>query len=131
MPLDLDTLEAAIQASWRADTSDHPETWSADNPAKGQCAVTAKVVQDYFGGTLHVAPVLRDGQPVEAHCWNVLPDGSHVDLTRDQFDYEFELGEPAVKEPIVDHTGIDRHLLLAGRVAARLKRRQRTVIGGG
>lgn len=123
MPLDLDALESAIRASWSADSSDHPETWSADNPAKGQCAVTAKVVQDHFGGTLLIAPVLRDRQPVEAHCWNVLPDGSHVDLTRDQFEYEFELGEAVEKEPVVDNAGMDRHQLLARRVAAQLERR--------
>lgn len=123
MPLDLDTLESAIRASWSADSSDHPETWSADNPARGQCAVTAKVVQDRFGGTLLIAPVLRDGQPVDAHCRNVLPDESHLDLTRDQFEYEFELGEPLEKEPVVDHTGVDRHELLARRVAALLERR--------
>lgn len=123
MPLDLDTLESAIRASWSADSSDHPETWSADNPARGQCAVTAKVLQDHFGGTLLIAPVLRDGQPVDAHCRNVLPDESHLDLTRDQFEYEFELGEPLEKEPVVDHTGVDRHELLARRVAALLERR--------
>lgn len=122
MPLDLDTLESAIRASWSADSSDHPETWSADNRARGQCAVTAKVVQDRFGGTLLIAPVLRDGQPVDAHCRNVLPDESHLDLTRDQFEYEFELGEPLEKEPVVDHTGVDRHELLARRVAALLER---------
>lgn len=64
----------------------------------------------------------RDGQPVDAHCRNVLPDESHLDLTRDQFEYEFELGEPLEKEPVVDHTGVDRHELLARRVAALLER---------
>lgn len=82
--------------------------------------MTAKVVQDYFGGTILIAPVLRNGEPVEKHCWNLLPSGEQVDLTADQFDFDYQLGESVEQEPIVDHTGVNRHLLLASRVAERL-----------
>ncbi|MFN3220166.1 MAG: hypothetical protein ACE367_27045 [Acidimicrobiales bacterium] len=122
MSVDLDTLATALRASWQPDTSDAPSSWTAGNLARGQYAVTAKVVQDYFGGTLVIATVLRNGEPVEKHCWNVLPNGEHVDLTADQFDFEYELGEPVEQEPIVDHTGVNRHLLLADRVADHLNR---------
>lgn len=118
----IDQLNNAIRPSWAADTSDDPDTWSASNPARGQCAVTAMVVRDYFGGSLLIAPVLRDGKPVEMHCWNVLPGGAHLDLTADQFDYEFELGDPVDREPVVDHTGVNRHQLLADRVRQQLGR---------
>lgn len=63
----------------------------------------------------------RDGKPVEQHCWNVLPSGERLDLTVEQFDFDDELGEPVEQEPIVDHTGVNRHLLLAERVAAHLE----------
>jgi hypothetical protein len=122
MPIDLAVLARALRASWSADTSDDPDLWTTANPARGQCAVTAKVVQDQFGGTLVIAAVLRNGEPVEKHCWNVLPSGEHVDLTADQFDFDYSLGEPIEQEPIVDHTGVNRHLLLAGRVADYLNR---------
>jgi hypothetical protein len=45
-------IEALIRASWSEKTCDPvdlPE-WSAENPARGQCAVTALVVQDLLGG---------------------------------------------------------------------------------
>jgi hypothetical protein len=113
-------LEEALRACWAADTSDDPDAWTPSNPARGQCAVTARVVQDHLGGTLLVAPVLRDGEPVEMHCWNVLPNGEHLDLTSDQFDYPYELGSPVDREPVVNHTGVDRHRLLATRVAQHL-----------
>ncbi|MFN3220040.1 MAG: hypothetical protein ACE367_26410 [Acidimicrobiales bacterium] len=110
MSVDLDSLAAALRASWQSDTSDCPDLWTTANPARGQCAVTAKVVQDHFGGTVVLAAV------------NVLPSGEHVDLTADQFDFDHELGEPVEQEPIVDHTGVNRHLLLADRVADHLDR---------
>ncbi|WP_423982772.1 YunG family protein [Ilumatobacter sp.] len=87
---------------------------------RGQCAVTAKVVQDYLGGTLLIAPVLKNGEPVAAHCWNVLPDGAHVALTADQFGGPFELGDAVERERVVDHTGVNRHHLLAERVRRKL-----------
>ena len=118
----LEALASALRAAWRADTSDTPDLWSEENPARGQCAVTAKVVQDHFGGTLMIADVLRDGEPVEKHCWNVLPSGDHVDLTAEQFDFDYQLSGPVEREPIVDHTGVDRHQLLAERVDEHLSR---------
>jgi hypothetical protein len=110
----------AIRHSWTADTSDDPSIWSPENPARGQCAVTAMVVRDYLGGKLLIAPVLRDGERVEMHCWNVLPDGSQLDLTLDQFEYEYELGDAIEKDPIVDNTGVNRHEILAVRVRQAL-----------
>ncbi len=44
-------LEQALQASWCKETSSNP-LWNLRNPAKGQCAVTALVVQDYHGGEI-------------------------------------------------------------------------------
>jgi hypothetical protein len=41
------------------------------------------------------------------HCWNVLPNGEHLDLTSDQFDYPYELGSPVDREPVVNHTGVN------------------------
>jgi hypothetical protein len=69
----------AIRASWGHDTS-ASSTWSPLDPARGQCAVTALVVQDLFGGDLRRGVVEGD-----SHYWNVLPDGTELDLTREQF----------------------------------------------
>lgn len=70
-----------LEAAWCRETSADPTHWDPWNPAWGQCAVTALVVQDRFGGDL-----LRATVAGTSHYWNRLPDGTEVDLTRHQFD---------------------------------------------
>lgn len=53
--------------------------WSEDNPARGQCGVTALVVQDRFGGELLKTPV--DGR---WHFYNRV-GGVRYDFTAEQF----------------------------------------------
>ena len=77
-------LELALKNSWTKETSSDKENWTPDNPAWGQCAVTALVVNDYLGGEIIWAnTVLPDGRKV-SHYFNKI-DGREVDLTRDQF----------------------------------------------
>ncbi|SDT24727.1 YunG family protein [Actinoplanes derwentensis] len=85
--LDLELLRPAIEAGWGVDTCDPhdlPE-WRADNPARGQCGVTALIVQDLLGGELIVGEVQVEAAKVGHHYWNRLPDGQDVDLTAGQF----------------------------------------------
>jgi hypothetical protein len=79
-PLTVAQLEAAIASAWTRETSADPQSWTAENPAWGQCAVTALVVQDYFGGEIR-----RGEVGSTSHYWNILPDGCEADLTRHQF----------------------------------------------
>jgi hypothetical protein len=72
-------LRAALERAWSAETSANPD-WSASLPSAGQCAVTSLVLQDMFGGTL-----LRAEIAGQSHYWNRLPDGTDLDLTKDQF----------------------------------------------
>lgn len=46
--------------------------------------MTAALVQELAGGAVLVAGVIRDGRRVERHAWNRLPDGTAIDLTREQ-----------------------------------------------
>lgn len=71
----------ALRRAWCKDTSSVPDEWSPANPARGQCAVTALVVQDLLGGTL-----LRITVSGESHYFNQLPDGELLDLTLSQFE---------------------------------------------
>lgn len=77
-PVDGRLLDA-IKSSWSRDTSYDPDAWSSDNPAWGQCAVAALVVQDYLGGDL-----LRVTDGHVTHYWNRVESGD-VDLTLVQF----------------------------------------------
>jgi len=79
-------LEDALHHSWGPDTCAGWETygWDPKSPAFGQCAVTALVVQDFIGGK-----IVKD--PEHDHYWNVLNDGTEVDLSREQFNESVKL----------------------------------------
>jgi hypothetical protein len=81
-------LERAIRAGWSRETCDPVDVadWSPENPARGQCGVTALLVQDLLGGELLVADVTHvDNTRQGIHYWNRLAGGVEVDLTREQF----------------------------------------------
>ncbi|MDQ6730583.1 MAG: hypothetical protein M3022_09835 [Actinomycetota bacterium] len=83
----LGDIESLIRSRWfevSCDPVDLP--WSPENPARGQCAVTALVVQDLLGGEILIAEVHHtDGTRQSVHYWNRISDGVEVDLTREQF----------------------------------------------
>jgi hypothetical protein len=116
----LSELEEAIRASWGAETSDRPESWTTDNPAYQQCDVTARVVRDYLGGEILTAGVVLDGIRVDRHAWNRLPSGLVLDLTREQFRDGERLEDPVASEPVRVDRNPERYELLAARVRARL-----------
>ena len=116
----LATLEAAIRAAWSRETSDDPDEWSEENPARGQCAVTALLIRELLGGDILIANVLRGGKRVERHAWNRLPSGITLDLTREQFRNSESLTEPSVEEPLITHRHPERYEALAARVRAAL-----------
>ena len=111
----LGEVEAAIRASWGRDTSDDPDEWSTENPARGQCSVTALLVRELLGGEILVANVLRDGRRVERHAWNRLPSGLTVDLTREQFQRGERFGQPSVEEPLLSSRNPERYATLRAR----------------
>src|SRR5580700_4910122 len=91
-----EALQEAIRASWSLETCDPTDAaeWSSANPSRGQCAATALVVHDLFGGELLEAEVdFPDGTRQGFHYWNRL-DGVEVDLTREQFTRGEVLQEP-------------------------------------
>jgi hypothetical protein len=54
--------------------------WTADNPAAGQCNVTALLIHDLFGGQLLKTPL-----PAGDHFYNRIGD-RRFDFTASQFD---------------------------------------------
>jgi hypothetical protein len=77
-------LETALKKSWTRQTSSDPRNWSSDNPAWGQCAVTALIVNDYLGGEIVWArAALPDGRELSHYFNKIL--GFEDDLTRFQF----------------------------------------------
>jgi hypothetical protein len=122
----LSDIEAALRAGWDAQTCDPVDLpWSGDNPSKGQCGVTALVLNDLLGGDLMSAEVLYpDGTQQGWHTWNVFADGFEVDLTVDQF-REGEQIQPAkriTRPPGRPTRTPERYDLLRERVLAALDR---------
>ena len=79
-------VKMAIKQAWDKMTC-YPlvkNEWNKDKPEIGQCAVTSLVIQDFLGGYI-VFNQTYD------HFWNVLPSGSHLDLTRKQFENDPDL----------------------------------------
>jgi len=82
-------LEKTLHQSWSRETSYCPDQWTSQNPALGQCAVTALIVQDSLGGEIVWARV--DGI---SHYFNRI-NGETIDLTRSQFSESTHIPEGA------------------------------------
>jgi len=116
----LQKLYAALILGWGNDTAFGE--WSEIVPDLGQCAVTALIVQDYFGGDLLRCPFPPDG----SHYWNRLSDSREIDFTRGQFEYlgRFPLREKSeirARDYVFANPNTRlRYYLLARRVKAAL-----------
>ena len=121
-------LEHAIREAWSLDTADEDDGWTPENPSRGQCDITALVVQDVLGGDLLGADVYLDGERIEGHMWNRLASGIEIDLTRDQFRCGETIGEPRIgrrTSSIADpehprYHRYEAYLVLSERVRGRL-----------
>ena len=113
-PLTEAELAKAIAESWSRETSDDPQRWSCDNPARGQCAVTALIVQDFFGGDL-----LRRYINLTPHYWNLLPNRFELDLTKNQFKEVVFSGTP---------TQSSRQFILSNSTTRRNYKRLRKLV---
>lgn len=87
------TITVAIRDHWSRDTSSVPDEWTPQNPARGQCAVSALVIQDILGGDL-----LRTTVSGESHYLNRLPDDQIVDVTLEQFGTSIYDDEPVKRD---------------------------------
>lgn len=76
-------LYNALYESWSKETAYRScqAEWNEGDRSYGQCAVTAMIVFDMFGGTIHRIRN-NDGS---THYFNKI-DGHYFDLTREQFD---------------------------------------------
>ena len=74
--LDEKVVKDILRKCWSCESS---SLWTAENPARGQCGVTALVIQDCFGG--EILKTLVDGK---IHFYNKI-DGLKYDFTADQF----------------------------------------------
>lgn len=120
-------IERVIRSAWSAASCDPVDLdeWSPQNPARGQCAVTALIVQEFVGGELLLADVHNDdGSRQGVHFWNRLAGGLEVDLTREQFRPTEVVQSPKVIERPADLSGgrlYPQYVALAAAVRAGLQ----------
>jgi hypothetical protein len=117
-------LRPILRVCWGPDTCDPHDLadWRPANPARGQCGVTAFIVQDLLGGELVLGEVFVDETLVGHHYWNRLPDGRDVDFTAEQF-YPAEVvrgGQIQHRPPEAPKRCREQYELLRRRVLAAL-----------
>lgn len=95
--IEISELVLALHQSWSRETSSDPDKWKQDNPAWGQCAVTALVVQDYLGGEIVWSDIETPRGHI-SHYHNKI-GSSELDFTRCQFPEWFTIdpGVPKTK----------------------------------
>jgi len=76
MTFDPDEVQRTLRKSWSLATASQ---WTAENPAVGQCNVTALLVHELFGGDLLKTPL-----PAGDHFYNSI-GGRRYDFTASQF----------------------------------------------
>lgn len=118
--LSLEKLKEILQNSWSRETCYEPQQseWYRENPAQGQCFVTALVVNDYFGGEI----VKAKSSNGVSHYWNRIA-GVDYDFTRSQFPED----EIFTEEKIVNRDDLrenERYLILKKTVYMILEKQK-------
>lgn len=109
-PLD---LLPPLRAAWSPETSG---LWDPENPARGQCDVTALAVHELFGGD-----ILKTEVPEGWHFYNRV-DGVRYDLTQSQFDRPIAYADvPSNRREALARTLPGQYEALKRRLEERLR----------
>ncbi|MEP7452614.1 hypothetical protein [Phyllobacterium sp. SB3] len=101
-------LYASLKTAWSKESA---TSWSAENPAKGQCSVTSLVTQDIFGGS-----ILKTKTYGGTHFYNLI-DGVRWDMTVSQFDRPIPFEDnPATRDEAMADTSESQYQALKRRL---------------
>lgn len=81
MEFNYDLIEQKLLKCWSLKTS---SKYSKQNPYKGQCGVTALIINDWFGGK-----ILKTKADDQWHFYNLV-NGKRIDFTKNQFDFQLD-----------------------------------------
>lgn len=83
----VELMEDYFADIWSGQTSSTPDNWTGENPACGQCAITALAVQKYLGGEILECRIsFRDSDTPVSHYWNMIGE-EDIDVTYIQFQH--------------------------------------------
>lgn len=103
----------ALMKSWSIETS---TKWTIENPAKGQCGVTALVVQDIYGGKIKKTKVEEVW-----HFYNCIA-GQRFDFTETQFNERLNyLDVESNQEEAFADTNEKQYSILKEKIMKELK----------
>ncbi|PEB20998.1 hypothetical protein COO05_30015 [Bacillus toyonensis] len=103
----------ALIKSWSIETS---SKWKIENPAKGQCGVTALVVQDICGGKIKKTKIGGVW-----HFYNFI-DGQRFDFTEAQFNENLNyLDVESNREEAFADTNEKQYSILKGKITKEFK----------
>ena len=114
-------LKQLLYESWEEKTCSPGlrKDWNKDNPSLGQCAITALIVNDLYGGK-----IMRCMASSGSHYYNLV-DSELVDLTVEQFLGEiplYENGEERTREYLLSNEDTKiRYLLLNENLKEAIK----------
>ncbi|MCA1024825.1 MULTISPECIES: YunG family protein [Cytobacillus] len=110
--MDISYLGLALVESWGIETS---TKWKMENPASGQCGVTALVVQEYLGGE-----IVKTFIGEMWHFYNKIGD-NYIDFTASQFDTAIDY-KPVVsnRQEAFEDTNIIQYRYLTKEMNNRL-----------
>ncbi len=107
-PSDAPALYDRLKAAWSTQTA---SCWTPGNPARGQCSVTALVVQDVLGGD-----ILKTRTPGGTHFYNAV-GGVRWDFTVSQFDRPIPFEDlPSSREEAMADTSPAQYAALRRRL---------------
>lgn len=95
-------LKELLKLSWSKETciKTLSDSWKNENPSLGQCAITALLVNDFFGGD-----IMRCMTSTGSHYYNII-NNEIIDLTKEQFLGEipkYEEGELRTREYLLEN----------------------------
>lgn len=106
---ELNEFQRLLCRCWSVETS--PQ-WLPENPARGQCNVSALVFHDRFGGE-----ILKTQVQDEWHFYNRVA-GRVYDVTAEQFEVRPPyLNIPSSREEALAGTSVERYQALAARLS--------------
>lgn len=104
----IERIRSALKTAWSIETS---SKWLPDNPALGQCGVTALVVQDLLGGD-----ILKTRTGDAWHFYNRI-GGKRLDFTQAQFSSPIVYSDfPADREEALADTSPGQYRILRERL---------------
>ena len=111
---DIRKFSQAVQKTWSIESS---SLWTTDNPAAGQCGVTALVANDVLG-----AEILKTRYGSIWHFYNRI-DGKRHDFTESQFGETIEYDDiPASRDEAFGDTNARQYGYLSNAVKQSLAR---------